>query len=432
MWCESSIKDFRLIVYMRFIKFIVYLLWGVVFISLPVYAGERYAFADYENPLDSALVENFTIRYRLDHTDIDTLYLDNAAQIEHIRCYLKNSPRIDSITIHSWASPEGSYSHNLSISRFRAESAKRFLLAEVSDPARLSEDMIRINPLAENWPGLLLAVTEGYTRHDRDKVLKILHAKDIGDETRKWRLMQLDGGYTWDYLVRKFMPELRSATWVCVWMKTDIPSLDRLASIEALPIDAPVETVLDVPSISELKGSKKEPFYLRTNLLAPLSNFGFEYCINDRWSVEADYYFPWITRNPDNRNCFQILGWNLGGRYWFGSNRSYEDRLEGHSVGLSVSAGYYDFEKDYSGKQGEFAHAGVDYLYSLPVCRDRLHLEFSIGVGYIYSYIKPYDVFEDGGKAFKKGYAENFHWVGPTKAAISLVVPIKAGRRAGR
>lgn len=273
-------------------------------------------------------------------------------------------------------------------------------------------------------------------RHDRDKVLRILRAQDIGDETRKWRLKQLDNGYTWDYLTRKYMPHLRVATWVCVWMKAEIPSLDRLASIEALPIDAPVETALDVPSISKLKGKVRRPkdeiFYLRTNLLAPFSNIGAEVCLNDNWSLGADYYFPWVPRNPNNVNCFQLLGWSLEGRYWFGRYRTWMDRLEGHSVGVNVAGGYYDFEKDYAGNQGEFAQIGFDYLYSLPVCKDRLHLEFSIGLGYIYSYMKPYDVFEDGGKAYKTGYTKNFHWVGPTKATVSLVVPIKFARRAGK
>ena len=46
--------------------------------------------------------------------------------------------------------------------------------------------------------------------------------------------------------------------------------------------------------------------------------------------------------------------------------------------------------------------------------------------------MKPYDVFEDGGKAYKTDYTKNFHWVGPTKATVSLVVPIKFARRAGK
>lgn len=175
--------------------------------------------------------------------------------------------------------------------------------------------------------------------------------------------------------------------------------------------------------------NETEQFYLRTNLLNPLTNFGAEYCIGNNWSVGADYYFPWMPRNKNHKNCFQLLGWSVEGRYWFGKDRTVEDRLEGHSVGFSVASGYYDIEKNFKGNQGEYASISADYLYSLPVCKDKLHLEFTLGIGWIYSRVKPYEVYSEGGKAYKLGYEKNFNWYGPTKAGVSLVVPIKAKRR---
>ena len=175
-----------------------------------------------------------------------------------------------------------------------------------------------------------------------------------------------------------------------------------------------------------------EQFYLRTNFLAPLTNFGAEYCIGNNWSVGADYYFPWMPRNKSHKNCFQLLGWNVEGRYWFGKDRTVEDRLEGHSVGLSVAAGYYDFERNFMGNQGEFVSVGADYLYSLPVCKDKLHLEFTLGLGWIYSRVKPYEVYTEGGFAYKYSYEKNFNWWGPVKAGVSLIVPIQFKGRDGR
>ena len=175
--------------------------------------------------------------------------------------------------------------------------------------------------------------------------------------------------------------------------------------------------------------NETEQFYLRTNLLNPLTNFGAEYCIGNNWSVGADYYFPWMPRNKNHKNCFQLLGWSVEGRYWFGKDRTVEGRLEGHSVGLSVASGYYDIEKSFKGNQGEYASISADYLYSLPVCKDKLHLEFTLGIGWIYSRVKPYEVYSEGGKAYKLGYEKNFNWYGPAKAGVSLVVPIKAKRR---
>ena len=64
----------------------------------------------------------------------------------------------------------------------------------------------------------------------------------------------------------------------------------------------------------------------------------------------------------------------------------------------------------------------------------RLHLEFSLGMGFFISpEAQPYDVFEPGGLAYKKGYTVDIsNWLVPKKATISLVVPIKAGGGAKR
>ena len=59
---------------------------------------------------DSAIVENFAIWYKVDSIDINPDYLDNRRQMDHIIHYLETSPRIDSITIFAWSSPEGRYS----------------------------------------------------------------------------------------------------------------------------------------------------------------------------------------------------------------------------------------------------------------------------------------------------------------------------------
>ncbi len=182
-------------------------------------AEERQERPEYarSHSVDSSQIEKFAIYYVCDSIDININYLDNRRQIEHILDYLKRSPRIDSITIYAWASPEGGYRHNLWLSQERAKTAKRFLLSHSPDSSKINSDKIKISPLAENWTGLIEKVEKLYHRHDREKVLRILRNPNIGDETRKWRLQRLDGGITWKYLIRRYMPELRAATWICVW-----------------------------------------------------------------------------------------------------------------------------------------------------------------------------------------------------------------------
>lgn len=384
------------------------------------------------------VVEEFAIYYRVNKTDIDTTYLDNPSQIRHILRYISTSPKIDSIVIYAWASPEGSYRFNKYLSIERAKAAKRFLLEHSPDSSRFNSEKIRISPLAENWPGLLRLVEEKYHRHDRDKVISILNENGIGDETRKWRLKQLDGGYTWSFLIRRYMPELRAATWISIWEKIIEPVAAPVVYTEFSAPQGELARTYAVPgavaktSHLSVLSEKMTVAAARTNLLVPGLNAGVSVPVGNNWSVGVDYYYPWIPRKWDRKNCFQLLGLCLEGRYWFGKGRTDKDRLQGHSIGINLSGGYYDVENAFTGHQGEFISLGLDYLYSLPVCRDMIHLEFTLGLGYLYSYARPYDVFEAGGKAFKEGYVKNIHWFGPCKAGVSLVVPIKIKRRDGR
>ena len=163
----------------------------------------------------------------------------------------------------------------------------------------------------------------------------------------------------------------------------------------------------------------------RSNLLVPALNAGIEVPIGKHWSVGADYYFPWIWPKKDNKNCFELLAWGIEGRYWFGKNRTAFDRLKGHSVGLYGYVGYYDFERNFHGHQGEFLNVGVDYTYAMAVGkRKSLHLEFSLGLGYIYSEARQYTVIEANGPLISDKITKKVGYFGPTKANISLVVPI--------
>ncbi|MBQ7342339.1 MAG: DUF3575 domain-containing protein [Alistipes sp.] len=162
----------------------------------------------------------------------------------------------------------------------------------------------------------------------------------------------------------------------------------------------------------------------RTNLLVPALNIGLEVPIGTNWSVGAEYYYPWIWPSPENRNCFELLAWNIEGRYWFGRERTIADRLQGHAIGLYAGGGYYDVQHNFKGHQGEFADVGIDYTYALPVAKGKLHMEFSLGVGYIYSVARPYAVAEKGGDLLWRKQLQHIHYFGPTRLNIALTVPI--------
>ena len=105
-------------------------------------------------------------------------------------------------------------------------------------------------------------------------------------------------------------------------------------------------------------------------------------------------------------------------------------RLLGPSIGFYGATGMYDFERNWSGIQGEFYDIGVDYLFAVPLFRGRMHMEAEMGFGCIWSKARPYDCLEPGGVIYhRKGVTRKTTWVGPTRAQISLVVPIYISKK---
>ncbi len=107
--------------------------------------------------------EKFAIDYRFDQIVIDSIYLDNKEEIDYIKYYLEYTPRIDSITIYAWASPEGARGHNEWLAHERALAAKQFLLDNCPDTTKLNADKIKIAPSAENCPACLSSSSKTIT-----------------------------------------------------------------------------------------------------------------------------------------------------------------------------------------------------------------------------------------------------------------------------
>lgn len=400
-------------------------------------------------------MQEYEIMFRFDRTDVDINYLDNARNIASIRHYLANSHRVDSITIYSYASPEGSVRHNRELAKGRAEAAKHILLQHSPDSSVLCADMIRVCPLSENWPGLLKEVQERYHRHDRDRVLRILQNTRISDETRKWRLERLDKGYTWSFLRRIYMPELRVATWVCVYGEI-VPPLPVIArrpvQIEApvgqlvYPVYTPQQTVTrkSKASTGEMDKSTRTILGLKTNLLldaVSALNYTIEVPINEHVSLEYFQTTPWWN-NKKNNFCLQFLSFGGQAKWWFlprtkpaTENRKQRDALVGHFLGVYGWGGKGDLQLGRKVcEQFDFWSAGLTYGYALPVSKN-LNMEFTLSVGYAnipYQHYVPTDDFSL--LVRDPDIAGTLHYIGPTKVEVNFVIPIRAtvGKKGGK
>ena len=373
----------------------------------------------------------FAIHYRFDRIDVDSTYMDNAAAIDTIRFCLTHSVHIDSITVYAWASPEGGYPHNKWLSEKRAAAAKELLLSLAADTTRLNEGKIKISPLAENWPGLLELVEKNYHRANRERLLRILRAEGIGEETRKWRIRNLDDGETWNYLKRHYMKQLRSATWVCVWTSVGaiapLPELrDSLCSPQ-IGLGRTVEAV--GRPVSEFS------FAVKTNLPADLVtavNLGVELPLGEDFSVNAHFTFPWWTAGPyGNKYALQLLDAEGELRWWFAPG---EERLEGHYLALQGSGGKFDLQwgRDIGCYQCYNWGVGLSYGYSMSL-GEHWNLEFALTLGYLAIDYQHYVPSPDWSVLLRdNAKAGVLHYFGPTGLKISLVYPFhiqRGGRR---
>ena len=400
-----------------------------------------------QTPSDSTVAMRFRIFYPLSKTELLEDYMDNARTLYHIRKYLKTSPQIDSITIYSYASPEGPYSFNKHLAAERGKTAKQYLLNHISDERQLPDSLIKIDPTAENWQGLRDLVYYQYPLADRDKVLKILDRKDITDEHRKVLLKRLNRGETWLYILKNLMPKLRYATWISVWQRIDV---DRVLEPDvSLKVDLPkmdLPKLLPFTLLPIVEEDTKTILALKTNLLYDAIswlNFSVEVPVKNNYSILYYHQFPWWTwGKAKNEYCMRFLSIGLEGRWWFKpmpreatETRIKRDRLMGHFLGIYGESGKWDFERKRDiCYQGEHWSAGLSYGYAMPIGK-RLNLEFSVSVGYASIAYRGYTPSEDYEILWRDPEkVGRWHYFGPTKAQVSLVFPfvvkVKKGGKA--
>ena len=383
---------------------------------------------------DSSVVMRFRIFYPVNETDIHEDYMDNANQLHRIRKYLEKSPKIDSITIFSYASPEGSYAVNKRLSKERGKTAKQYLLNLIPAERHLPDSLFIIDPTAENWEGLWEKIYYQYQHDDKDEILAILDRADITDERRKVLLKRLNGGRSWQYIVKEIMPHLRYATWVSVWQRIKVdrviegPANLRVAFpeieqpvLKPIPMSPPVMVEEDTFMVS-----------IKSNLLFDMMtalNVEAEVPIGNHWSVMMEDVFPWWEH--DNKYCFQLWEMGVEGRYWFRNNKYHSQRLKGHFTGVYTMSGIYDFQWDTNlCTQGEFWSVGVTYGYSRRISK-LFNLEFSVSFGYLSSAYRRYYPSEGYEVLYRDRREGRVDYWGPTKLKISLVMPIRFLKKKG-
>ena len=349
--------------------------------------------------------------------------------------------KISKIHIVAGCSPEGYWEYNQRLSKNRAKRIR----AVLKDYIILPDSLVVEHSRGINWEDLRKMVVADPMMPYKEEVLHHLdnspeivrNAEGKIVETRKLRLMYLKDGIPWKYMYSKFFPTLRSFNLAIVieWEKLEAVQLEvKKEEAEHVPV-LHTETWRPLayeyqlpPKAQEQQGEK--PFYmaLKTNTLydiALVPNIGVEFHLGRNWSATANWMYAW-WKNDNLHWYWRIYGGEVGLRKWFGRAASAKP-LTGHHLGIYGQMLTYDFEVGGRGYMGgvpegtlwDKAHygAGIEYGYSHPIGR-RLNLDFTIGAGYLGGEYREYIPQDD---CYVWQVTKQRHWIGPTKAEISLV-----------
>lgn len=397
---------------------------------------------------DSA--DSVKVYFRVGHSQFDPSLGDNRQVMEKcvevLKAYAESD--IDSIIIKAYTSPDGTSRTNELLARKRCDVIYDYILKETG----INKDLIRKMPEGIAWNELRNLVYDTPDVPSREAVLNILdnspvwvfdaHGKIV--DGRKSRLMSLDKGIPYKWMLKNLFPKLRNAVAIVVVTKdlvkdgdestidnsgTAIDVDDSLTVKEPTPeisdnsevLDKTDESAVDeTVSPSEMKDDglempcTEDMFALKTNLLyyaALLPNLELEWRINKRWSAAIEGDVAWYAKGlrkyrlavvtPEVR--YRVLPRDA---WWHGMY-----------VGLFVGPGIYDLENGGNGYRGEGIMTGISLGYLWPIGK-RLSLEAGIGAGYIYTRYKEYRPL-DGHFLYQR--TKDLNYFGPLRLRLSIV-----------
>lgn len=369
------------------------------------------------------VADSVRIYYVIGHRYVNPSVRDNAASlqyiIERINSAVENE-RLDSVSICSGASPDGNNRANLLLSERRVDSLSAYILRHSS----LSADKLKTKAIGVDWNGLrrLVAASD---MPSREMVLDIIDNVPLKQfdsqgrlvDGRKKRLMSLERGEPYRYMLRHFFPDLRSSAVVVVYVAPELPEGGGTDSIET--DDGPAETVPPADKEEEsseearaievqesvivpVKGTEPVSLYeyrpqikLKTNAVAwamLIANAAVEIDVHKYLSVNIPVYYSGINYFKQDIK-FRILAFQPELRVWPLARRRF-------FAAVHFGVAYYNFAlggdwriQDKGGKTPTWG-GGLNVGYRLPLSDDgRWNVEFSVGGGvYDLNYDRFYNV----------------------------------------
>ncbi len=387
-------------------------------------------------------VASMAVVFRVNSSDIDSCFKDNAQSLADIRDFLHRAQTdstilITDLSIVGYASPDGPRELNDRLARGRMNALKKYVYD--FGAGVLSRSTLIEKSEIESMAALRSAL--GHRAVSKGNIFSDL-IKSSDASLQVDQLKSADGGRLWEQ-IKPLLFKLRYARVQFDFTRKQFQATDTAVSENVVQSETDGMDVVpecEIPPADMVAPASTyiapKPWYasLKTNILYDamlISTIGMEVYVGGMWSVNANWSYAWWKTDRRHR-YWRYYGGDFSVRRWFGAKAAAKP-LTGHHLGLYGQALIYDFEfggkGQMAGKPGASLWescnwgVGVDYGFSLPIAR-RLNIDFTIGVGYVggkyYDY-KPID----GHYVWQA--TKKRRWFGPTKAEISLVWLIGRG-----
>lgn len=381
-----------------------------------------------------APADSVTVYFRVGYSNYDPALDQNAVVMDRfISRLLSSRDSIDHIVVKGYASPDGVFKVNKKLAESRCSNIVAYIIGRTG----LNPDLFEADPQGIAWGELRHFVEENPDVPSRAAVLDVLDNvpvwvyDDRGRviDGRKKRLMEIDGGRPYRWMLENLFPQLRKSVAVSAFLKTPekpeeihpaVEPADTIPSIATIIAEAEgAQTDLsdrsDLPDLSEPSEVKpRHRFALKTNLIfdaALTPNLEFEWLIKDNWSVALEGDMAWWGNSSKNQ-AYQLIMLSPEARYWIHPREPWH----GMFAGVFAGGGYYDFQNG-NGVQGEGVMTGLSFGYMFPIARN-FSLEASIGAGYLFTRYKEYEP-RDGHYLYQR--TKDLHYFGPLKLKLSFV-----------
>lgn len=241
------------------------------------------------------------VGFRVNSSEIALDYGDNASNLAEIVGLLTDVQRnpnmeITGVSFCGSASPEGKSLQNKQLVVDRCASLEHYIRQRVDLP----DSVVFKSDKTDVWQKLAIYVERTDMPHKDDVLYQIrqtpeytYNAKGTLVDSRKKRLMDMNFGRTWNYMLREFFPLIRNASVLMVYIKqnetkqTEIPQEVKtpVQSVDTIPQETSPEETQPMPAA---KSSRY--FAIKTNMLydaLAIPNVGVEVSLGRRWSLAS-------------------------------------------------------------------------------------------------------------------------------------------------